>query len=95
LCIEKSKGTPKRKPRQSFGSRFSRCLLASVMAWPLMFSIAATAQGCGAATPTPSDIASGMGESMCAASYSRAMARSRITAQPAVRITSTFSPCLR
>jgi hypothetical protein len=61
LCIEKSKGTAKRKPRQSRGLRFSRCLLASVMAWPLMFSIAATAQGMGCATPTPSDIATGIG----------------------------------
>ena len=44
------------------------------------------------ATPTPSDIASGMGESICAASYSRAMDLSRITAHPAVRMTSTFRP---
>ena len=55
-------------------------------------SPAATAQGTGCATPTPSDIASGMGESICAASYSRAMDLSRITAQPAVRMTSTFRP---
>jgi hypothetical protein len=85
-------GTAKRKPFQDFGSRLPLCLLARVIAWPLVFSIVATAQGIGCATPTPSDIASGMGESMCAASYSRAIDLSRITAQPAVRTTSTASP---
>ena len=69
--------------------------MASVMAWPLMFSMAATANGIGATTPTPRLIAIGMGASMCAASYSRAIARSRITAQPAVRITSTLRPWRR
>jgi hypothetical protein len=44
--------------------------------------------------PAPSVIASGMGESMWAASYSLLSVLSRITAQPAVLITSTFSPCL-
>ena len=43
--------------------------------------------------PTPSVIASGIGESMWAASYSLFSVLSRITAQPAVLITSTFSPC--
>ena len=39
-------------------------------------------------------IASGIGESMCAASYSLFSVLSRITAQPAVLMTSTLSPCL-
>ena len=92
MCIEKSKGTAKRKPLHCRGSRRSLCRFARVIAWPLVFSMAATAQGTGCATPTPSDMAIGMGESMCAASYSRAIALSRITAQPAVRTTSTFRP---
>jgi hypothetical protein len=90
--MEQSKGTAKRKPFHCLGSRRSLCLLARVTAWPLVFSIAATARGIGAATPAPKLIASGIGLSMCAASYSRAMALSRITAQPAVRTTSTFRP---
>jgi hypothetical protein len=39
-------------------------------------------------------MASGIGESMWAASYSLLMVLSRTTAQPAVLITSTFNPCL-
>jgi hypothetical protein len=44
--------------------------------------------------PAPSVIASGIGESMWAASYSLLRVLSRMTAQPAVLITSTFNPCL-
>ncbi len=71
----------------------SLCFIASVIAWPLMFSMAGTVYGSGRA-PAPSVIASGMGESMWAASYSLLSVLSRITAQPAVFTTSTFSPCL-
>ena len=71
----------------------SLCLVAKVMAWPLMFSIAGIVHGV-AAEPTPSEMASGIGESMWAASYSLASALSRITAQPAVFTTSTLRPCL-
>ena len=39
-------------------------------------------------------MASGIGESMCAASYSLLMVLSRMTAQPAVLMTSTLSPFL-
>ena len=35
------------KPFQFFGSRLSLCLIASVMPWPLMFSIAGTVNGIG------------------------------------------------
>ena len=80
-------------PFQCFGSRLSLCLIASVMPWPLMFSIAGTANGTGC-EPSPSEIASGIGDSMWAASYSLLMVLSRTTAQPAVFTTSTLSPCL-
>jgi len=40
-------------------------------------------------------IASGIGASMCAASYSRFSVLSRITAQPAVRTTFTLRPWRR
>jgi hypothetical protein len=69
----------------------SRCFIASVIAWPLMFSIAATCHGIGL-EPAPMVIASGIGASMCAASYSPLIALSRITAQPAVRTTSALRP---
>jgi hypothetical protein len=69
------------------------CFIARVIAWPLMFSIAGIVHGTGF-EPTPSEMASGIGESMCAASYSLASDLSRITAQPAVFTTSTSSPCL-
>ena len=80
-------------PFQSFGSRLSLCLIASVMPWPLMFSIAGTVNGT-AFAPRPSEIAIGIGASMCAASYSLFSVLSRITAQPAVLTTSTLRPCL-
>lgn len=64
------------------------------MAWPLMFSTAGMVHGTARLAPTPSEMASGMGDSMCAASYSPDMALSRISAQPAVLTTSTSSPCL-
>ena len=80
-------------PFQSFGSRLSLCFMASVMPWPLMFSIAGTVNGI-ALAPSPSEIAIGIGASMCAASYSLLMVLSRITAQPAVLTTSTLRPCL-
>ena len=63
-----------------------------MIAWPLMFSIAGTVYGI-AFEPTPSVIAIGIGDSMWAASYSLLMVLSRITAQPAVLITSTLRPC--
>jgi len=66
--------------------------MASVIAWPLMFSIAGIVHGTGF-EPTPSEMAIGIGESMWAASYSLASDLSRITAQPAVFTTSTLSPC--
>ena len=61
------------------------------MAWPLMFWIDATSTAC-LAEPRPSDIASGIGESMCEASYSLFCTLSRITAQPAVFCSVTLSP---
>jgi hypothetical protein len=57
-----------------------------------MFSTAGIVYGI-AFAPTPSVIASGIGESMCAASYSLLSVLSRMTAQPAVFTTSTLSPC--
>jgi hypothetical protein len=39
------------------------------------------------------EIASGMGERKCVASYSLLIILSRISAQPAVLITSTLRPC--
>ena len=56
------------------------------------FSIAGTAKGM-ALAPSPSEIAIGIGASMCEASYSLLMVLSRITAQPAVFTTSTLRPC--
>src|SRR5947199_4686710 len=58
-----------------------------------MFSTAGIVYGIGF-EPAPSVIASGIGESIWAASYSLLSVLSRITAQPAVLITSTFRPCL-
>ena len=80
------------KPFHIFGSRLSLCFTASVMAWPLMFSTAGIVQGMGL-EPAPTEIASGIGDSMCAASYSFASDLSRMTAQPAVFTTSTSRPC--
>ena len=51
-------------PFQSLGSRLSLCFIASVMPWPLMFSIAGTVNGI-AFAPSPSEIAIGIGASMC------------------------------
>ena len=82
---------PNLNPFQSRGSRLSLCLAASVIAWPLTFSMAATLHGIGF-DPAPIEIASGIGDSMCEASYSPFSDLSRITAQPAVRTTSTFRP---
>src|SRR6516165_5939619 len=79
-------------PFQFLGSRLSLCFIASVIAWPLMFSIAATLKGM-AVEPRPSEIAIGIGESIWAASYSLFSVLSRMTAQPAVLTTSTFRPC--
>src|SRR5580704_17874648 len=81
-----------RKPFHDFGSRLSLCLPASVMPWPLTFSIAGTVKGIGC-EPSPSEIAIGMGASMWAASYSLLSVLSRTTAQPAVFTTSTSRPC--
>jgi hypothetical protein len=92
LCIEYSKGTANLKPFQFFGSRLSLCLLASVMAWPLVFWIVATFIGM-AVLPRPRLMASGIGLRKCVASYSLLIILSRISAQPAVFTTSTFRPC--
>ena len=54
--------------------------------------IAGTVNGIGC-EPSPIVIATGIGASMCAASYSLFSVLSRITAQPAVLTTSTFRPC--
>src|SRR5258705_403773 len=48
-------------PFHCLGSRLSLCLVARVIAWPLMFSIAGRVQGSGLA-PAPSVIASGIGD---------------------------------
>ena len=79
-------------PFHSLGSRLSLCFIASVIAWPLMFWIVATFIG-SALEPAPSEIANGIGASMCEASYSLLMTLSRISAQPAVLTTDTLSPC--
>ena len=89
-----SKGIANLKPFQFFGSRLPLCLLASTMAWPLMFWIVATFIGI-AALPRPSEIASGIGLRKCVASYSLFMILSRISAQPAVFCSVTFRPCWR
>jgi len=68
------------------------CLLASVIAWPLMFSTAGMTYGTDC-EPTPSEMASGMGESMCVASVSPLIDRSRIMAQDDALKTCTLSPC--
>ena len=92
MCIEYSKGTANLKPFQSFGSRLSLCLTLSVMAWPLVFWMVATFMGV-AVEPRPMEMARGMGLRKCVASYSLLIILSRISAQPAVFTTSTFSPC--
>ncbi len=88
-----SNGTANLKPFHILGSRLSLCLLASVMAWPLVFWMVATFMGTGF-EPTPMDIASGMGLRKWVASYSLLIILSRISAQPAVLTTSTFRPSL-
>jgi hypothetical protein len=92
LCIEYSKGSANLKPFQSLGSRLSLCLTLRVMAWPLVFWMVATFIGV-AVAPRPSEIAKGMGLRKCVASYSLLIILSRISAQPTVFTTSTFSPC--
>ena len=82
------------KPFQFFGSRLVLCLLASTMAWPLMFWIVATFIGI-AADPSPRLMATGIGLRKCVASYSLFMILSRISAQPAVFCSDTVSPCWR
>ena len=84
---------PKVMPFHLVGSRLSLCFMARVMAWPLMFSMAGTAKGTGW-EPTPRVRASGMGLSMWEASNSPFSSLSRTSAQPGVRTTSTFRPCL-
>ena len=61
------------------------------MAWRLMFSTAGMVHGFGL-EPVPSEIASGIGVSMCVASCSPDSDLSRRTAQPAVLIASTSGP---
>jgi hypothetical protein len=68
------------------------CLLARVIAWPLMFSTAGITYGTDC-EPTPSEIASGIGDSMCVASVSPLMERSRTIAQDDALKTCTLSPC--
>ena len=87
-----SNGIANLKPFQFFGSRLSLCLSAMVMAWPLMFWMVATFIGV-ALEPRPIEMASGMGDKKCVASYSLLIILSRISAQPAVLVTSTFRPC--
>jgi hypothetical protein len=81
-----SNGTANLKPFHIFGSRLSLCLLASVMAWPLVFWMVATFIGTWL-EPTPIEIASGIGLRKCVASYSLFSILSRISAQPAVLTT--------
>lgn len=80
-------------PFHDFTSILSLCLMPSVKDWPLMFSMAAATKGIGF-DPSPCEMASGIGASMRAASYSLLMVLSRTTAQPAVFTTSTLRPCL-
>ena len=94
MCIEKSNGMPNFIPFHLVGSRLSLCFMAKVIAWPLMFSIAGHGIGRRRSDPAPSVSASGIGLSMWVASYSPFSDLSRTTAQPAVRTTSTFKPCL-
>lgn len=67
------------------------CLLASVMACPLMFSTAGITYGT-SCEPRPMLIDSGMGESMCVASLSLLIERSRIMAQLDAFTTCALSP---
>jgi hypothetical protein len=67
-------------------------LFASVIAWPFVFWMVATCIGC-ATEPSPSEIASGIGDRKCDASCSPFSILSRISAQPAVLFSVTFSPC--
>ena len=68
------------------------CLTWSVMAWPLTFSTAGMTYGTDC-EPTPSEIASGIGESMCVASVSPLIEMSRIIAQLDAFRTCTLRPC--
>ena len=56
-----------------------------------IFAILGSVHGTGF-EPTPSEMASGIGESMCEASYSLASDLSRISAQPAVFTSETSRP---
>ena len=87
-----SKGTANFMPFHIFGSRLSLCLLASVIAWPLVFWMVATFIGTWL-EPAPIEMASGMGDRKCVASYSLLSILSRMSAHPAVLTTSTLSPC--
>ncbi len=92
MCIEYSKGIANLKPFHLDGSRLFLCFIASVIAWPLMFWIVATRIGC-ATEPSPMLIAIGIGDRKCDASCSLFSILSRISAQPAVLLSCTFSPC--
>src|SRR5207247_10286173 len=70
---------PRARPSAAFTPL---CLVARLMAWPLMFSTAGITYGTDC-EPTPSEIASGMGGSMCVASVSPLIDRSRIIADEA------------
>ena len=89
--MEYSKGTANLKPFHSLGSFLSLCLFARTIACPLTFSTAGIVQGT-LVEPAPSVIASGIGVSICDASYSPDNDLSRETAHPAVLITSTLRP---
>jgi hypothetical protein len=65
--------------------------MLSVIAWPLMFWTVATRIGA-ATDPRPIEIASGIGDRKCEASYSLLIMRSRISAQPAVLFNVTDRP---
>ena len=91
--MECSNGTPNLKPFQLLGSRLSLCFKARVMAWPLIFSTAGmvNAIACGA---KPKAHRNRHGRQHMRRIVFLAQRLSRMTAQPGVLTSSTFSPCL-
>ncbi len=79
------------KPLNSAALLTALCLFASVIAWPLMFSTAGITYGT-SCEPIPMLMLSGIGESMCVASLSLLMERSRIMAQLDAFTTWALSP---
>ena len=90
--MEYSNGIANFIPRHLVGSRFSLCLFAKVIAWPLIFWIVATFIGEGL-EPNPMEIESGIGDRKWEASSSLLIILSLIKAQPAVFIKETLRPC--